>query len=233
MAWKQIPIRKTHPCTAMKYVAYYRVSTKKQGDSGLGLEAQQQIVSRFYPVIEQEFTEIESAKTITDRPILRQAIEFCKNTGATLVVAKVDRLARDVKDGLTVLDWLPNQIEFCDLPGKPDRFMLTLYFAFAERERELISIRTKAALKALKYRGKNLGSPSKLTQSGRLQGARTQAEKAKTNADNKRAKAHALLLKSQNLPLHKIADELNARQFPTSTGGKWHATTVQRLIQRV
>jgi DNA invertase Pin-like site-specific DNA recombinase len=183
----------------MKYVAYYRVSTKKQGDSGLGLEAQQQIVARFYPELEQEFIEVESAKTITDRPILKQAIECCKTNGYTLVVAKVDRLSRDVKDGLTVLDWLPGQIEFCDLPGKPDRFMLTLYFAFAERERELISIRTKAALMALKKQGVALGNPEKFSQSGRVIGARVQAEKARLSPDNERAAAHATLLKKQGL----------------------------------
>jgi DNA invertase Pin-like site-specific DNA recombinase len=217
----------------MKYVAYYRVSTKKQGDSGLGLEAQQQIVARFYPELEQEFIEVESAKTITDRPILKQAIECCKTNGYTLVVAKVDRLSRDVKDGLTVLDWLPGQIEFCDLPGKPDRFMLTLYFAFAERERELISIRTKAALMALKKQGVALGNPEKFSQSGRVIGARVQAEKARLSPDNERAAAHATLLKKQGLAYDKVAEELNNKGFHTSKGGKWSASTVWRLIQRI
>jgi DNA invertase Pin-like site-specific DNA recombinase len=216
----------------MKYVAYYRVSTKKQGDSGLGLEAQQQIVARFYPTLEQEYIEVESAKTITDRPVLKQAIDFCKTNGYTLVVAKVDRLSRDVKDGLTVLDWLPGQIEFCDLPGKPDRFMLTLYFAFAERERELISIRTKAALQAKKQRGEPTGNPHLFTNKGRVIGAKIQAEAARSNPDNEKATAHALLLREKGLPYNEVAKSLNEAGFRTSKGGQWCTSTVHRVVQR-
>ena len=216
----------------MKYVAYYRVSTKKQGDSGLGLEAQEQIVNRFYPQIEKSFIEIESGKTITDRPILKQAIEFCKTHGHILVVAKVDRLSRDVKDGLTVLDWLPGQIEFCDLPGRPDRFMLTLYFAFAERERELISIRTKAALQAKKKRGEPTGNPQLFTNQGRVIGAKIQAEAARSNPDNEKAAAHALLLRSLGFTFNEIAFTLNDKGFRTSTGGQWCTSTVHRVVQR-
>ena len=216
----------------MKYVAYYRVSTKKQGDSGLGLEAQEQIVNRFYPQLEKSFIEIESGKTITDRPILKQAIEFCKTHGHILVVAKVDRLSRDVKDGLTVLDWLPGQIEFCDLPGRPDRFMLTLYFAFAERERELISIRTKAALQAKKQRGEPTGNPQLFTNRGRVIGAKIQAEAARNNPDNEKAAAHALLLKKNGLTFSEVAKKLNEAGFRTSTGGQWCTSTVHRVVQR-
>ena len=216
----------------MKYVAYYRVSTKKQGDSGLGLEAQEQIVNRFYPQLEKSFIEIESGKTITDRPILKQAIEFCKIHGHILVVAKVDRLSRDVKDGLTVLDWLPGQIEFCDLPGRPDRFMLTLYFAFAERERELISIRTKAALQAKKQRGEPTGNPQLFTNQGRVIGAKIQAEAARSNPDNEKAAAHALLLRSLGFTFNEIAFTLNDKGFRTSKGGQWCTSTVHRVVQR-
>ncbi len=139
------------------YCLYARVSTKRQGDSGLGLQAQRDIVKHFYPDIHREFVEVRSGKNIQDRPILAEAIEYCLKHDMVLVVAKVDRLTRSTKDGLDILDRLKGRIRFCDLPGEPDKFMLTLFFAFAERERELISIRTKGALKSAKERGKMLG----------------------------------------------------------------------------
>lgn len=141
------------PETNIKYVPYYRVSTKKQGASGLGLEAQKAFVEHYssHGTIVAEFTEVVSGKSINKRVELERAIRFCNENGYTLIVAKADRLARNTREALEVYESLNGRFVSCDCPTT-DKFTLTLLFAFAEREREMISIRTKLALTAKKQR---------------------------------------------------------------------------------
>lgn len=220
------------------YCLYCRVSTKRQGDSGLGLQAQRDIVKHFYPSIHREFVEVRSGKNIEDRPILSEAIEYCLKHDMVLVVAKVDRLTRSTKDGLDILDRLKGRIRFCDLPGEPDKFMLTLFFAFAERERELISIRTKGALKSAKDRGRSLGVAD--PKGGRkpwLEEYRKLAnhiriEDSKKNPDNIRAKSYAKELHQNGAKIRVIVQRLNQGGFSTPSGkGKWSNGSVYRLLQ--
>lgn len=221
------------------YCLYARVSTKRQGDSGLGLQAQRDIVKHFYPDIHREFVEVRSGKNIQDRPILAEAIEYCLRHDMVLVVAKVDRLTRSTKDGLDILDRLKGRIRFCDLPGEPDKFMLTLFFAFAERERELISIRTKGALKSAKERGRSLGVAD--PKGGRmpwLEEYRKVANEirirdSKKNPDNLRAKNYARELHQNGAKIRVIVQRLNEGGFGTPSGkGKWSLGSVYRLLQR-
>lgn len=222
---------------ANRYCQYLRVSTKGQGDSGLGLEAQRDIARHFYPSIEMEFVEVKSGKNTQDRPVLREAIEYCLSNDCILVVAKVDRLTRDTKDGLEILERMKGRIRFCDLPGEPDKFMLTLFFAFAERERELISIRTKAALKSAKDRGKKLGvnNPSNKRQpwshQASLKGAEARKVTSVMNENNIRAITIAKEMLASGHTYRVIVDRLNESNFKTPTGvGKWSKGSLYRLV---
>lgn len=150
-----------------RYVAYYRVSTDGQGRSGLGLEAQRATVERFLGgrgVADQEYIEIETGKgrnALAKRPQLAAAIAKCRKTKAKLLVAKLDRLARDVRFFLELLD-SGVHVAFADVPetqGPMGRFILTTMAAVAELEAGMISERTKAALAAAKARGTKLGNP--------------------------------------------------------------------------
>lgn len=222
----------------MKYVSYLRVSTKKQGDSGLGLESQRDIIKYYYPQLEKEFLEVQSAKNITDRPVLNEAIAYCLKNDCTLIVAKIDRLSRDVKDGLYIIDKLPGRIVFCDLPN-PDRFTITLYFALAEKERDLIRIRTRAALQRKREKGEPMGS-NIVTNKNRFNialiqykqsGANAMKQKSKDNPENKKSYEFAISLKSQGLSLEKICEKLNT-SHSTSTGSKWSKGTLSKLFKR-
>jgi DNA invertase Pin-like site-specific DNA recombinase len=224
---------------ANEYCLYARVSTKRQGDSGLGLDAQQTIARHFYPDISKEFIEVRSGKNIEDRPVLSEAIEYCLEHDAVLVVAKVDRLTRDTKDGLEILERLKGRIRFCDLPGEPDKFMLTLFFAFAERERQLISIRTKTALESAKRSGKKLGvsSPSGGRRPWDLEtsrmGSETMRQKSRNNKNNIRAFTIALEMFNNGSSYRAISDKLNESDFNTPTGrGKWSVGSVYRLLSK-
>lgn len=143
-----------------KFVSWRRVSTKKQGASGLGLDAQEAIIKHYAEVehgeILADFHEVYTGKHLSMCTELRKAVDFAKANGATLMVAKTDRF-RNTQEALGIYDEMGGNIYFCDLP-RTDRFTLTLFFALAEREAEIISIRTKAALQAAKARGKVLGN---------------------------------------------------------------------------
>ncbi|WP_080577081.1 recombinase family protein [Methylorubrum extorquens] len=208
----------------MRYVAYYRVSTAKQGASGLGLAAQETAVRSFIadePIA--AFTEVESGKR-DDRPQLAAALAHARRHNATLVIAKLDRLARDVhfisglmKSGV--------EIRACDIPTA-NRMVLHIMAAVAEGEREMISGRTKAALAAAKARGVRLGTP----QTQRL------AQERRAAADAHACATHAALteLRLEGVTGFKeIAARLNGRGVSTSTGKRWHPTTVQRLAERI
>lgn len=207
----------------MSYVAYYRVSTAKQGTSGLGLSAQEAAVRTFIagePIA--AFTEVESGKR-DDRPQLVAALSHAKRHKATLVIAKLDRLARNVhfisgllKSGV--------EIRACDIPTA-NRMVLHIMAAVAEGEREMISERTKAALAAAKARGVRLGTPhtQRLAQERR---AAADAQARKLRADV------AELWVTGITNVREIAAALNARGIPASRGGRWHPTSVQRLLAR-
>lgn len=221
------------------FVAYYRVSTQRQGRSGLGLEAQQSIVRKFLAgqppgsMLLGEYTEIQSgtARQLEQRVELRAALEHAKRTGATLVVAKLDRLARDAA---FVLGLKQAGVEFvaCDFP-EANRLVVTILAATAEYEAHLCSERTKAALGAAKRRGVKLGGFRGVVPPDEHL-ARMRAIKAeRTEAMRKRLgpivrAAHML----NNGHLTDTAEQLNMARTPTPTGkGKWYPMTVKRFIE--
>ena len=216
----------------MKFVVYYRVSTKKQGKSGLGLESQKAIVAHFinqHNIIETH-TDILSGKN-TDRQGLRKAIKKCKEVNATLVVAKIDRLSRKTEDALNIYNDLDGRLYSCDIPNL-DKFTLTIFMAIADRERELISIRTKQALAEIKKQGKSLGTIKNLTDKGRREAHRANKMKAKNNQNNMRASALIVEMRNKGMQLQQIADKLNSNGFKTSRGKSFHKTSVSRLYDR-
>jgi DNA invertase Pin-like site-specific DNA recombinase len=216
----------------MQYVVYYRVSTKKQGESGLGLESQRAYIEHFLPAdaVVAEFTDIESGG-VADRRQLRAAIDLCKKERATLAVAKIDRLSRVTEDALAVYSELEGRLFSCDIPNL-DKFTLTLFMAIADRERELIKLRTKQALGAKKDRGEQLGTPANLTSEGRARAWAATRAKAAKQENNIRAIEMVRAYRGQGLTLRQIADKLNAAKFRASKGGKFTATQVARLINR-
>jgi DNA invertase Pin-like site-specific DNA recombinase len=213
-----------------RYAAYYRVSTKRQGESGLGLEAQQRTVKLALSgkgELAKEFIEVESGKK-TKRPQLEAAINFCKRNGCILVVSQLDRLGRKASHLQEIKEHL--EILVCNMP-EMDKFMFGLFALLAEKERDQISERTKAALKSKKERGANLGSPENLTDATRALGRETKHKKAQEKAVNLRAFAIAKDLKKQGLSLQGIAKKLNDYGLCGAKGGRYHAVTVSKLFR--
>lgn len=213
----------------MKYIAYYRVSTTRQGASGLGLEAQKIAVMSYVRNSDliAQYTDIESGKN-DSRPELLKAIQRAKDEQATLVIAKLDRLSRNLSFITTLMDSKVNFI-CCDMP---DANPLTLHIigALAQWERERISERTKAALDALKSRGVKLGSPVGFTSDNQKKGTIKRKEIALSNPNNIKAKKLIELLSKSGKSLRAITDELNEAGFVTSRGCKFQPETVRRLI---
>ena len=212
------------------YVAYLRVSTQRQGVSGLGLQAQQEIIRNYLSGDEPiaEFVEVESGRK-TQRPKLHEALELCKKMKATLIVAKMDRLSRNVTFTSQLLD-SEVEIIFCD-----NRLVLTIIAAISEYEASLIRQRTRAALQVKKEQGCKLGKPENLT--GNLEKAisnsrETNRDKALNNANNKRAVAMLKILVRETNNLSEMARILNNEGFTTSRGGKFTAKQVSILIKR-
>lgn len=216
-------------------VAYIRVSTAKQGRSGLGLEGQEAAIRRFCEAegiaVQEVFTEVETGKgedAMERRPQLAAAIRKARKVGAAIVVAKLDRLSRDVHfiSGLMV-----QKIPFivAELGRDADAFMLHLYAALAEKERTLIGERTRAALQAAKGRGVVLGNP-------RIAEAREKALAVRQEAAEHRAEDVLPVIQGIQAAgartLREIADGLNARGIRTARGGEWQATTVKRVLDR-
>jgi DNA invertase Pin-like site-specific DNA recombinase len=205
-------------------IAYVRVSTQKQGRSGLGLEAQQAQLAAFAAAegftITKTFVEVETGKgadALESRPQLTAALQAAK--GAVLIVAKLDRLTRDVHFGSGLMLRRDVAFKVADLPNA-DNFQLHLFLALAEKERELISVRTKAALVAARERGQKLGSP---TTPGILKNRSSAfAEKLRT-----------IVMPMIGLPSRTIAAALNRQGVLTATGGAWSSVTVLRLINRL
>ena len=205
----------------MQYIAYYRVSTQRQGQSGLGLEAQQFAV-RGYDII-AEYTEIESGKK-TKRPELARALAHAKEIGATLLIAKLDRLARNVHF-ITGLLEAGVPIKCADMP-EADRTFLQMAAVFAEWEGRRISERTVEALARAKARGKKLGSPDPSKGGAKTAGLRRDAT-AKV-APN--AMPIITALRNAGQSLRAIALALNEANIPSAMGGQWHASSVRNLI---
>ena len=205
----------------MKFIVYYRVSTQRQGQSGLGLEAQKHACAHYDIVA--EYTEVESGKK-SNRPELAKALAHAKKIGATLLIAKLDRLARNVHF-ITGLLEAGVPITCADMP-EADRTFLQIMAVFSEREGRVISERTKAALAAAKRRGVKLGSPNP-AKGGSVTGAQRASATAQV-APQAMPIINALRKAGQSL--RAIASALNDAQIPTAMGGQWHASSVRNLI---
>ncbi len=217
-----------------QYVAYLRVSTQKQGFSGLGLEAQREIIHNYLhntnPIA--EFVEVESGRK-SDRPKLKEALALCRKDGATLIVAKLDRLARSVSflSGLLESDV---EIVFCDFP-QANKMVLHIISAISQYEAELIAARTKASLQAKKSRGFKLGNPEHLLEKHKqaIQNSiKTCKAKADSNPNNKRAVAMLRTLVKENHSYKEMAEILNNEGFVSSKGCTFTKSTVYKLIKR-
>ncbi|MEQ7156552.1 recombinase family protein [Brevundimonas aurifodinae] len=225
-----------------RFIVYARVSTDKQGRSGLGLEAQFETVSKYAAdhggLIVGQYVEVESGKR-NDRPQLAAALAACRSERAVLLIAKLDRLARNARFLLTVVEGAGDAgVIFCDMPSVPPgpvgKFMLTQLAAVAELEAGLISQRTKAALAAAKERGTRLGNPS--LRRGNHETARAATLARQTRADTT---AHDVLTyieaakRAGAISLRDIAGSLEARGIRTPSGSTaWSATQVSRVLAR-
>jgi DNA invertase Pin-like site-specific DNA recombinase len=206
-----------------KFIAYYRVSTTRQGKSGLGLEAQRSAIMTYlnggsWNLIE-EFTEVESGKRVKNRPALAAALAACRKHDATLVIAKLDRLARNMA---FVSSLMESKVKFV-IVEMPDanKFTIHIIAAVAEHEAEQISERTKAALAAAKARGVKLGRSDE-NKAASLDFAQSRAPIVHE------IQAHGCT------SVRKLCDALNATHIPTFRGvGHWHIPTVHKLLKQI
>jgi DNA invertase Pin-like site-specific DNA recombinase len=216
-----------------KFVAYYRVSTDRQGKSGLGLDAQRDRVTGYlnggkWSLI-GEYTEIESGR-MNERPSLASAIKLCKKEKATLVVARLDRLTRDLAFGATLLADTKVKFVCADFP-EASREMLQLRMVFAEWEARKISENTKAALGELKKKGVQLGSPS--PEIGSKAGTKVIIRKADAYAERVRPMVQEAIKKSGAKTLREIGAALASREIETRRGNtEWSPTQVKNLLAR-
>lgn len=212
----------------MKYVPYYRVSTASQGKSGLGLSAQRDIVTRFLKVGDEllnEFVEVESGKR-ADRPQLEAAIHMAKQQGARLLIAKLDRLSRNVS---FIFSLRNSEVDFvaCDIPDA-NTLTVGIMAVLAQHERELIGERTRAALYAKKAQGFRLGTPN-LTPAIAAIGRQQQQQNAVRHPANVQARELVRLYRREGLTYAVIADRLNAMGFRTRRGMPFHPMSACRL----
>lgn len=215
-------------------VAYIRVSTVQQGKSGLGLEAQRATIARFAEVenieLIAEFQEVETGKgvdALNSRPQLAAALAEAKRRDCPVIVAKLDRLSRDVA---FIASLMSKRTPFivAELGADVSPFMLHIYAAVAEQERAMISQRTKDALAAVKARGRKLGNPN-------IEKAREVAAKVRTtNADTFAANVLPIIreIQATGASMRKTAEALNMRGIPTARGGTWAATQVSDILKR-
>ena len=218
------------PVPSHQFVILKRVSTQKQGADGLGIAAQQRDIDLFLEqrpeaTVIQEFVEVESGgKELQDRPVLMQAIELCRRTNSTLLVAKLSRLSRDAAFVLTLMK--DTTIQFCvaSMPSA-DNFQLVIYALLNQQEREQISVRTRSALAAAKARGVKLGNPKNLENWNRT----------RKNAARKFADQHSNLiwsLRNKGRTLREICEVLNDAGITTAKGGVFHPIQVTRILRR-
>ena len=217
---------------ADNFITYYRVSTARQGISGLGLDAQRQTVSQYLAggskSVVAEFLEVETGKganALDRRPELRAALELCKKSGATLLIAKLDRLARNVH---FVSGLMESKVKFvaCDLP-EANQLTIHIMAAFAEHEARRISERTRDALAAAKARGVVLGAtgPANLKR-------HTQERQAVASAFSARLMPLLTGFASQGLSRRAMVVQLNDLGIKTPRGGAWSLAQVQRIVHR-
>jgi DNA invertase Pin-like site-specific DNA recombinase len=217
-------------------VAYYRVSTERQRKSGLGIDAQREAVRRFAEAegfaLTAEFVEAESGKgadALDRRPQLAAALSAARRAKCPVIVAKLDRLSRDVA---FISGLMAQHVPFivAELGADADPFMLHLYAALAEKERRLISERTRAALTQRKAQGKRLGNPTNADAAAAL-GRSAQISEADRFAANV-LPFIAAIRTSGITTLAGIADALNARGIRSARGGHWRISSVQNLLAR-
>lgn len=222
----------------MKAIAYYRVSTASQARSGLGLEAQERAVADLCGsrglILIDSFTECESGGK-ADRPKLQEALRRAKLTGATLVVAKLDRLSRSVAF-LSALQESGAQFIAADMP-EANELTVHILAAVAQAERRAISTRTKEALKAAKARGVKLGNPNgaaPLRKAGKGNKAAVEArQEAVDGRCEELASELAAIPDWRSMSLRGLASELNERHVAAPRGGEWHPSGVRRLLRRL
>jgi DNA invertase Pin-like site-specific DNA recombinase len=219
-------------------VTYLRVSSAQQGRSGLGIESQRESLARFassdgFEII-REYIEVETGKgadALERRPQLAAALNEARKVQCPVAVAKLDRLSRDVHfiSGLMI-----HRVPFLvsELGSDVDPFILHLFAALAEKERKLIGNRTRDALAAAKVRGVKLGAPRAKLAEARKRAVATNKEEA-----NNRALRSLPLIRSIQkagaVGLREVAEALNARGVATARGGRWHATTVRNVFERI
>ncbi len=215
-----------------RFVTYRRVSTKEQGKSGLGLEAQSRDIALYLASYAEEpwevigeFTEVDSGAN-ADRPELTKAMALAKKEKATLLVAKVDRLSRDVEFIAGVVKKLGKYLRIATLP-QAAKFEIHLWAILAEQERDFISHRTKAALAEAKKNGRVLGGLRDTTM------RRNDALRETADANAERLRTIVLPMVQQGRTLRAMAEALDSAGVKTPRGGQWHAKTVQRLIGRL
>ena len=215
-----------------KYIGYYRCSTIEQEKSGLGLLSQKSVVNNFvngHGKLIAEFIEVETGTNKKVRIEINKALKLAIKEKAILVIAKLDRLARNVS---FVSSLMESNVEFiaCDMPTA-NNFTIHIFAALAEQEAKLISERTKSALAELKKKGIVLGSPQNLTNAARLKGVFTVKENARNNSNNVKGTAMAKLLRDKKMNYLQIAKELNILGYETRRNFQYSASTVRRLLK--
>lgn len=223
------------------YIAYYRVSTKQQGASGLGLDSQKEAVKRHTEncgaCILAEFTEVESGKK-NDRQELQKAIAAAKHQGATLLIAKLDRLARNAAFIFTLRDAGINFI-CCDMPDA-NTLTIGIFATLAQYEAELISSRTKAALAVKKAQGFKLGTPKPFDDLAREKSKQVRKQKAIENKTKLSSAAEIIKeavqladYKKQSITISAIVEKLNSYNIVTTTGKMWTTENIRPLLRTV
>lgn len=215
-----------------QFVLYRRVSTKEQGESGLGLAAQKRDLDLFLTTYAEvpfevigEFTDILSGAEDA-RPELTKALDLCRKTGATLLVSKLDRLSRKVSFIATLMEDPKVTFRVASIP-RASKMELHLYAMLAEQERDFISLRTKAALVEAKARGVKLGGLRPKTEK------RNEAIQAGADANAQKVAALLVPMKAAGKTLREIAAALNASGITTSRGNQWSASQVMRTLERL
>jgi DNA invertase Pin-like site-specific DNA recombinase len=216
------------------FIAYYRVSRKEQGISGLGLSAQRTSVTAYVKAQEgtiiEEYTEVETGTNKRERIEIHNAIARAKQEGAVLVIAKLDRLSRNVNFVSSLMD---AGIEFIavDMPTA-NNFTIHIFSALAEQEAKLISLRTRLALAELKSSGIVLGNPKNLDSNARAKGVQKIKENAINNDRNRQAQSVIISCKERGMSYRQIAEYLNGLNFKTRYGNNFLAPSVHQLYTR-
>lgn len=215
-----------------QYIVYKRVSTKEQGRSGLGLDAQERDIAlfleRFSPTPSEvvgTFTDVLSG-TDNDRPELNAALALARKTGATLLISKLDRLSRKVSTVASLMEDKKVAFRVAQMPNA-DNFQLHIYAALAEQERSFISARTKAALAEAKSRGTKLGGLRDKTMKRNI------AVQVNAHARAQKLAGMIIPMRAAGKPLREIADHLNKAGVQTARGGLWQASQVMRILSRL